>query len=310
MSYSFRYFFLFSIMLLSITCSLFKGSTSLSLYQLLTTDQAIFFHLRLPRTINAFTTGGLLALSGAYMQLLLENPLADPYILGNSSGAALCTLIFMLLGLPTSYLLGGAWLGSLGSMMIILLFAKQHRFHPPQLLLLGIAIASTLSAAISFLLLLTPADHLHHLLFWLFGDLSETHFSWVTLAVLVIGLVSALLLAPALNVLARGNTTAQILGLPTTQLRLLLYLLASLFTATAVMLAGPIGFLGLIAPHLARLLIGYNHRQNLPMMIIIGGSLLTLADTLSRTLFAPVQIPVGILITLIGAPLFIWQLQQ
>lgn len=310
MSHSVRYFFLFSIMLLCISYSLLTGSTTIPLYQLLISDQTIFFHLRLPRTIVAFTTGGLLSLSGAYMQLLLENPLADPYILGTSSGAALCTLIFMLLGWHDSYLLLGAWLGSLGSMLIILLFAKQHRFYAPQLLLFGIAIGCALSAAISFLLLISPADHLHHLLFWLMGDLSETHFSSLAMGVFVIGLLSAFLLGPALNILARGEITARTLGLPTTKLRVLLYLLSSLFTATAVMLAGAIGFLGLIVPHFTRALLGNNHRQNLPMMMLIGGSLLTIADTFARTLFAPVQIPVGIFITLIGVPLFIWQLQQ
>ncbi|VVC76712.1 Hemin transport system permease protein HmuU [Aquicella siphonis] len=307
-------FLVVSLVLSTILLSLSKGSTSIPIYQLLFSENnqfsTIFLQLRLPRTAAAFVCGGLLALSGSLMQLLLQNPLADPYVLGISGGAALFTLIMMSLGAGTFGILGGAWFGSLLTIAIILLLSRKHRWQTNTLLLSGIAIACGFSACINFILLVSPASRLHSMLFWLSGDLNDARFPWTGLLVLSIGLPVCLLLAPGLNILGRGEQQARALGLPSEKYRLALYLLSSLFTAAAVTLAGCVGFIGLIIPHLTRMISGYDHRITLPVSTLLGGSFLTLTDTCARTWLAPQQIPVGILMALLGVPLFIWLLQR
>lgn len=303
-----------SIALFSLFFSLSKGSASLSFYQLLFNNdinaQTIFLKLRLPRTLTAFVSGGLLALAGALMQLLLQNPLADPYILGISGGAALFTLIMMLFGVSEYWLMGGAWLGSLFAVVLIVVFASKHHWQTQTLLLAGIALACGFSACISLVLIMSPDASLHSMLFWLTGDLNGAAFPSMGLWILIAGLIICLCLAPGLNILSRGDQEARALGLHTKKYRILLYLLSSLFTATAVTMAGCIGFVGLIIPHLTRMLIGYDHRYVLPLSILLGGSLLTVADTLARTLLMPQQIPVGILMVMLGIPIFMWLLQK
>ena len=307
-------FIIFCLASFSILISLSKGSTSTSLYQLLLHDTSqfntLFFKLRLPRTLTAFVSGGLLALAGTLMQLLVQNPLADPYVLGISGGAALFTLMMMLIGVSDVWLTGGAWLGSLLTILLILLLAKKHRWQSHTLLLSGIAIACGFSACISFILLASPNTSIHSMLFWLTGDLNDTRFPWLGLIILTVGFIICLLLAPGLNILGRGENEAKSLGLPSKRYRIILYLLSSLFTAQAVTLAGCIGFIGLIIPHLTRLIVGFDHRIMLPVSLLLGGSLLTLADTFARTLLAPQQLPVGMVMAFIGIPIFIWLLQK
>lgn len=307
-------FALFLLVLFSLLLSLAKGSLSFSLYQLLfhqnTEINAIFFKLRLARTVNAFVSGGLLALAGSLMQLLLKNPLADPYVLGISGGAAFFTLLAMLCGLSGYLLTGSAWLGSLLTVAFILLLARKHQWQTHTLLLVGIALACAFSAGISLLLLLSPERSLHAMLFWLTGDLNGTQFSIFPSLVLFIGIGICVILAPGFNLMGRGEYHAKALGLAYKPYMLILFLLSSLFTATAVTQAGCIGFVGLIVPHFARYFMGYHHRYNLPFSLLLGGSLLTLADTFARTLIAPEQLPVGIIMVLLGVPVFIWLLQH
>lgn len=302
------------LVIATVLLSLSKGSTSIPFNQLLNHENKqislIVYHLRLPRTLAAFVCGGLLALAGTLMQLLLKNPLADPYVLGVSSGAALMTLIMMLLGANAFFLLSGAWAGSLFTIVLILFLARHHRWQSQRLLLTGIALACGFSACIQFILLISPASNLHTMLFWLSGDLNDARMPWFGLGVLLFGALICQWLAPGLNLLGRGEQEARALGLASDKYRLILYLLSSLFTATAVTIAGCIGFIGLIIPHLTRLLSGYDHRFVLPLSMLLGGSMLTLADTLARTALSPQQLPVGMLMALIGVPLFVWLLQR
>lgn len=305
---------IFAIVIFTITLSLSKGSTSIPIYQLLFSENSeftnIFWELRLPRTLTAFVSGGLLALAGVLMQLLLENPLADPYALGISGGAALFTLILMLLGVNESWWMAGSWIGSLFIMALIVLFAKKHRWQTHTLLLTGISLACGLSASISFILLLTPNTDLHGMLFWLTGDLNDAHYPILGISVLCIGFIICFFLAPGLNLLTHGEREARSLGLESRTYRFILYLLTSLFTATAVTMAGCIGFVGLVVPHLTRLLAGSDHRIVLPITVLLGGSLVALADTIARLIIPPQQLPVGIVMAMIGVPTFIWLLQK
>ncbi len=308
-----------ALTLLSFLLALTSGSVALewtSLWQGLngTAPEPVrqILLLRLERALNALACGGLLALAGALLQVLLRNPLADPYVLGVSGGASAGALSALLLGLGGWWAAtGSAFLGALLSMMLV--FGLAHgRGHwgPTRLLLTGVVVAAGWGALISFLLAISPDTHLRGMLFWLMGDLSMTRLSAGGLALLGLGMLVALPLARELNVLVRGELRAGALGVAVSRLRLVLYFAASLLTAGAVAIAGNIGFVGLVVPHLVRLLGGRDHRVLLPAAVLLGASLLLVADTLARTLLAPQQLPVGVVTALLGVPVFLYLLQR
>ena len=267
--------------------------------------------LRLPRALGAFTSGALLALAGVLMQVLLRNPLADPYILGISGGAAVATLLAMLMGAGGLVLTGSAFFGSLLSMFIVFGFAQlQGSWSPTRLLLTGVVIAAGWGALISLLLAIAPDRNLHSMLFWLMGDLSYVNTVWPGIVVLCLCLIVSLLGARQLNVLLHGELQASALGVNIKKLRLSIYFIASMVTATAVTIAGTIGFVGLIVPHLIRLCGITDHRWLIPNSILLGGTLLLIADTFARTIIAPHQLPVGVIMAMIGVPLFLYLLHR
>jgi iron complex transport system permease protein len=271
----------------------------------------IISELRLPRALAAFAVGALLALAGAQMQVLLGNPLADPYILGISGGAAIGALLALLTGAAALGVNSAALLGALVSMLLV--FGLAHgrgTWSTTRLLLTGVVIAAGWGALISFLLVVAPQQNLPGMLFWLMGDLAHVDSVLPALLVLLAGLLIALPQARSLNLLARGELQAGALGVAVGPLRLQLYLSASLLTAAAVTLGGSIGFIGLVVPHMLRLVAGSDHRLLLPASVLAGGTLLLLADTLARTLFAPQQLPVGVLTAMLGVPLFLYLLQR
>ena len=276
-----------------------------------TLERAIILDLRLPRAAAAFAVGGLLALAGALMQVLLRNPLADPYVLGISGGAAVGALGAMLLGLSGAGLTGAAFGGALLTMALVFGLARGiGSWNPVRLLLTGIVIASGWAALIGFILTVSPDAGLKNMLFWLMGDLSFAGSALPPLAVMIFGLVISLVVARDLNILARGELQARALGVSTGALSLLVYVMASLLTASAVTLAGSVGFVGLIVPHIIRLLGATDHRSLLPCAVLLGGSLVVCADTLSRTALAPQQLPVGIVTAMLGVPLFLYLLNR
>ena len=267
--------------------------------------------LRLPRAVATFVCGGLLALAGALMQVLLRNPLADPYILGISGGAAVGALTGISLGAASIWIDGGAFAGALIAMLLV--FGLAHgdgSWTQTRLLLTGVIVAAGCGAAVTLMLALAPDTRVQSMLFWLMGDASGASNPWPALGVLLIGLLAVLPFARDLNVLARGEMTAHALGVSVKRLRLGLYVLASLLTAVAVTQVGSVGFVGLIVPHLVRLALGNDQRVLLPTAAVAGGILLTVADTLARTVMAPQQLPVGVLTALIGVPVFLFLLAR
>lgn len=299
--------------------ALANGSVTISasqLFAILSGDQTqthfpVIMQLRLPRMLAGFAVGGMLALAGALMQVLLRNPLADPYILGISGGAAAAALIVMWLGLSGMVLHGAAFAGALGSMLLV--FGLAHgrgQWTASRLLLTGVVVAFGWGALISFILAISPDSNLRGMLFWLMGDLGYATNPWPALAVLALGLAWALPQAHKLNILVHGEMQAAALGVEVRPLRLKVYLVASLLTAGAVTVAGSIGFLGLVVPHLLRLALGSDHRLLLPASVLLGGSLLAAADTLARTMISPQQLPVGVLTALLGVPAFLFLLQH
>jgi len=267
--------------------------------------------LRLPRAAAAFACGGLLALAGALMQVLLRNPLADPYVLGISGGASVGALTAMLFGLPLLLVNGGAFAGALAATLLVFGLARgDGSWTQTRLLLTGVIVAAGCGAAVALILSIAPENKLRGMLFWLMGDLSHAVSPWPALAMLAAGLLAALPFSRDLNLLARGDLTARALGVPVTALRGGVYALAALATAAAVTTTGAVGFVGLVVPHLVRLAIGNDQRVLLPAAALAGGALLTLADTLARTIVAPQQLPVGVLTALIGVPVFLYLLTR
>ena len=271
----------------------------------------IIRELRLPRALAGFACGGLLALAGALMQVLLRNPLADPYILGISGGAGAGALFAIMVGLPIFGVDGLAFAGALGAMFLV--FGLAHgdgSWTQTRLLLTGVIVAAGCGALISLMLAIAPEDRLRGMLFWLTGDLGQAASAWPPMLALAVALVLAMPFARELNLLARGLMQAQALGVAVNRLRYAVFLLASLATAASVTTAGSIGFIGLVVPHLVRLGTGNDQRLLLPASALAGGALLMLADTLARTLIAPQQLPVGVLTALIGVPVFLFLLSR
>lgn len=280
-------------------------------------EQQIIQDLRMPRSLAAFVTGALLALAGVIMQVLLRNPLADPYILGISGGAAVAALAVILLGLGGVWIANAAFVGAITSILIV--FGLSHglgirpgtgQWSTTRLLLTGVVVSAGWGALINILLTTSSNNNIYSMLFWLMGDLSQSQAGFSEFLILVAGLLLSMYFARALNALAQGELLASALGIQVSRLKLLLYFSASLLTATAVTIAGPVGFVGLIIPHMLRLVGARDHRILLPGAALLGGSFLLLADSAARTVIAPQQLPVGVLTALIGVPAFLFILRR
>jgi iron complex transport system permease protein len=263
----------------------------------------IVWSLRAPRAFAAYACGAQLALAGVLLQVLLRNALADPYVLGVSGGASLGALLAMTLGAGAAVMQGAAFAGALGALVIV--FGLTYRggdWNVYRLLLTGVVLSAGLSALISFTLVLAPSAQLKGMLFWLMGDLSQAIQvtpAWLTLAALA---VFAIGVSMRLDLLALGELKARTLGVAVGPLQLSVFAAAALATVSAVSLGGAIGFIGLMAPHAIRLAGIVHHRALLPLAMMLGGALLTIADTAARTVWAPQQLPVGIFTAFLGVP--------
>jgi iron complex transport system permease protein len=297
--------------ILAIAASLTLGSSGLDApwQRLMDGDplvRTIVWELRLPRALAAFGTGVVLALAGVLMQALLRNPLADPYVLGVSGGAAVGALGVMLAGAAGLAVDLAAAAGAFGAMLLV--FAVAHGpggWTTTRLLLTGVVVAAGCGAIVSLLLSLSDDLRLRGMLFWLLGDFGYVQTPWWLLGLALAAIPVSLFAARPLDALARGELQARLLGVPVRGLRIAIYVAASVLTATAVTTAGSIGFVGLVTPHLVRLLVGSSHRAVIPAAALAGGALLVVADLAARTVVAPRILPVGALTALIGVPLFL-----
>jgi iron complex transport system permease protein len=275
--------------------------------------ETILWDLRLPHAILIALTGAALAGSGASFQGLFRNPLADPYLIGVASGAGLGAITVMSIPQAGRYLVPmGAFLGGLGSIAAVYWLARVGRMVPlTTLILAGVAIGSFTSALTSFLMLISDQMVLQAMSF-LLG--SSTVSGWEPLVIALpyfsLGLVLLILSGYSLNVLQFGEEQAKQLGLAVERVKLFVIISASLTTAAAVSFSGVIGFVGLVVPHIIRLLWGGDYKKLIPLSILGGGSLLLTSDLLARTVIAPGYLPVGIVTALIGAPFFLWILRR
>ncbi len=262
--------------------------------------------LRAPRVFAAFACGGLLALAGTLLQVLLRNPLADPYILGISGGAAVGALSALSLGMAALSVNIGALLGAIVAIVLVFSIGWRERgVGPERMLLAGVILSAGFAAIISLFLVLAPAAQLHGMLFWLMGDLSRVISANIVLSVLAIAAIVSVLLGHTLDILALGETKAATLGLSAKPLQIAIFFLAALATTAVVVTAGPIGFVGLLVPHAIRMLGITKHRALIAASIVAGGAFLVCADLLARSIAAPLQLPVGAVTALLGVPLLL-----
>lgn len=280
------------------------------------TSGVIFLHVRLPRVLMGFLVGGALAAVGVTLQALLRNPLADPYVLGVSSGAALGASLAMLLGIGTTVMLLPllplfGFIGGLFALVLIYRLAQsQGRLPIHSLLLAGVILNAILTALIMFITSIMEPNRSAGLMAWLMGSLTAPGYPALGVIVIYVVFVSAVLIhkAQVLNVLTQGEETARSLGIDTERVKKQLYTLTALVTGAVVSVSGMIGFVGMVVPHAVRMMIGSDHRLLLPASALVGGMFLVISDTIARTLFAPTEIPVGIVTALAGGPFFLYLL--
>jgi len=315
----------FAVAAASIVLAPLVGSTRINLAHALdwsipwaaNVDAQIFFVARLPRVLAAALVGAALASSGVVFQALLRNPLATPFTLGISAGAALGAMLVLTFG---GALTAAAWatvplasfLGAVGAVMVVyLLAAARHRgFSTTVLLLAGVTLNSLLSALILLVQYFADMTSVVQTLRWLLGDLDVASYTplVVALPMLAVSVATFVVLGPRLNLLSVGSDAAAMRGVDVVRTQRLAFLSASLATGAAVSIGGPIGFIGIIVPHLVRLVVGPDHRLVLPASLGFGAAFLVACDLVARTVIAPLELPVGIVTAVIGGPFFLWLL--
>jgi iron complex transport system permease protein len=281
-------------------------------------EQTIILHVRAPRILLAACVGAALAVAGTIFQALLRNPLADPYVLGISGGAAVGVMLATMTGLNTmafglSSLPMAAFAGALSTILLVYQVARVEGVLPTHTLLLaGVIVSAFCTAVMMFLSSVVSADRLQGVLFWIMGDLGTAEFQLLApvIVYLFIGCGLVYVQAWTLNVMTLGEDTALQLGIEVERSKRLLFVAGSLITGAAVSLSGMIGFVGLIIPHVGRMLVGPDHRVLLPTAALLGSVLLMIADTVARSVIAPVELPVGVVTALVGAPWFIYLLRR
>lgn len=304
--------FIISIMAGSVDISFAEIQQALMTGHTNTTNEKILMNIRLPRTIVAILVGVNLSLSGAILQAVMKNPLADPHIIGISSGAGLAGIL-ILLTMPdnTGLVTPVAFLGAMGAAVLIYILAWKNGIRPIRIILAGVAVSAFLGAGISALMIFY-SDRVHSALMWMVGGLSAR--SWphvdMILPYTIAGLLLALWGARHINILQLGDEIAKGLGLNVEVTRISLTAVAALLAASAVSVVGLLGFVGLIVPHAARLIIGTDYRFLLPASALLGAAVVTMSDTVARVAFAPIEMPVGIFMAVLGAPFFLFLLRR
>lgn len=302
-------FMLLATILLSVT----KGSARIPLSELFTPENTQILFLRVSRIILAITAGCGLAVSGIALQAILRNPLAEPYLLGTSSGAGLGALLALIIGLSRIYLPLTAFTGALASMILVYHLAKEHnKISEQSLILSGVIISITCSAILVLLLSISSNETLHGLTWWLWGSLQVYNFKLLVVVITVVfsGVLIIFIFSQDLNAISIGEEQAHHLGIETHKLKIRLLALSALITASLVSVCGVIGFVGLIVPHAMRMIVGPNHKVLIPATCFGSSIFMILCDLCSRTILPPVEIPIGVITAILGSPIFIFLLKK
>lgn len=304
---------LFLFLGVAVIFGLIKGAVNIPLSDLLLKNNQVIFNLRFLRIIAAILVGSGLAVSGIALQAILRNPLAEPYLLGTSSGAGLAAVCALILGVSRIYMPMAAFLGAVLSIVIVYNLARERGvIEDKSLILSGVIISVAFSSVIVFLVSLFGNETMHEMNWWLWGSLQVYDYKLLFLIALpvILGIFVVYLFAQDLNAISTGEEEAAHLGIDTQNIKKILIIATALITASLICICGIIGFVGLIVPHMMRLVIGPNHKVLIPTTCLAASVFMVFCDLLSRTLFSPVEIPIGVITAIIGAPVFIILLKK
>ncbi len=304
---------LFLILLVGIALGICYGSVKIPLRELFSQANRNILQLRLARIVLGLLAGAGLGISGTVLQAILRNPLAEPYLLGTSSGAGFGAALGIFLGLSASFLPLTAFAGALLSIILVYNLARQNgRISAQSLILSGVIVAIAVSGLIVFLVSISSNQALRGILWWLLGSLEIYNFKLLLIvgAIVGLGIVPIFILSQDLNAISIGEEEAIHLGIEIETVKKILFVVTALITGALVSVTGIIGFVGLIIPHMMRMVVGPNHKILIPATCLAGAAFLILSDTLARSLFPPIEISIGVITSLVGAPIFIFLLRR
>jgi iron complex transport system permease protein len=304
---------LFIILIFAISLGITKGSVNLSLSQILLNENRQILYLRFLRILVAIIAGSGLAVSGIALQAILRNPLAEPYLLGTSSGAGLGAILAVILGVYNVYLPLTAFLGAILTIVLVYNLARQGNKIPVQSLILsGVIVSIAFSGVIVFLISVLGNEALHSIMWWLWGSLQVYDFKllFIVGAIVILGILTIFIFSQDLNAISIGEEEAIHLGISTETIKKTLFLITAFITASLVCICGIIGFVGLIIPHIMRLVVGPNHKVLIPSTCLAAAIFMVICDVFSRTLFSPLEMPIGVITAIFGAPIFIILLKR
>jgi iron complex transport system permease protein len=304
---------LFIILIFAISLGITKGSVNLSLSQILLNENRQILYLRFLRILVAIIAGSGLAVSGIALQAILRNPLAEPYLLGTSSGAGLGAILAIILGVYNVYLPLTAFLGAILTIVLVYNLARQGNKIPVQSLILsGVIVSIAFSGVIVFLISVLGNEALHSIMWWLWGSLQVYDFKllFIVGAIVIFGILTIFIFSQDLNAISMGEEEAIHLGISTETIKKTLFLITAFITASLVCICGIIGFVGLIIPHIMRLVVGPNHKVLIPSTCLAAAIFMVICDVFSRTLFSPLEMPIGVITAIFGAPIFIILLKR
>ena len=304
---------LFLFLIAAAAMALIKGAVNIPFGQLLFKENQTILNLRLLRIVAAVLAGSGLAVSGIALQAILRNPLAEPYLLGTSSGAGLAAVIAVILGVSRVYMPMAAFLGAAASIIIVYSLGRQGgKVADKSLILSGVIISVAFSSVIVFLITLFGNETMHEMNWWLWGSLQVYDYKLLMLVAIpvVLGIGAIYIFSQDLNAITMGEEEAIHLGIDAQNIKKIILLITALITASLICICGIIGFVGLIVPHIMRLLVGPNHKTLIPATCLAASVFMIACDTLARTLFTPLEIPIGVITAIIGAPVFIILLKR
>lgn len=292
---------------------LVKGAVNIPMANLLLKENHVIFNMRLLRILAAILVGSGLSVSGIALQAVLRNSLAEPYLLGTSSGAGLAVVIAMIAGVSKIYMPLAAFIGAVASIVLVYNLAREgNRITDKSLVLAGVIISIAFSSVIVFLVSLFGNEAMHEITWWLWGSLGVYDYRLMFLVSIpvILGIAAIYVFSQDLNAISMGEEEAVHLGIDAQRIRKILILITALITASLICICGIIGFVGLIVPHMMRLVVGPNHKTLIPATCLAASVFMVGCDIFSRTLFSPAEIPIGVITAIIGAPVFIILLKK
>jgi len=301
------------VLFLAIVLAIIKGAVNIPLAKFLLDENQAIFQLRLFRIMAALVLGSGLAVSGIVLQAILKNSLAEPYLLGTSSGAGLGAVIAIVLGISRVYLPLSAFLGAILSVILVYSLARQsNKINQQSLILSGVIVSVAFSAIIVFLVSMSGNEALHGIVWWLWGSLQvyDIKLLFIVAAVVLAGIISIYIFSQDLNAISIGEEEAMHLGIEIEKIKTILIVITSLITASLVCICGIIGFVGLMIPHMMRLVVGPNHKILIPFTCLAAGIFMVICDVIARSVMPPLEIPIGVITAILGAPTFIVLLKR